>query len=82
MNNQSSILRLRAAHGVSAVEAAVTGSVADGDASADIAGGGIVLEMLELGVEQLHGTCFRLAAVGVGDQGGYDLHGSVRYGVR
>ena len=57
---------LRAAHGVSAVEAFVARAVADGDGAADIACGGIVLEMLELGAEIFEGLSLSLQESSLG----------------
>ena len=51
-----------AAHRIAAVEALVAGTVADGDRAADVAGGGIVHEVLELSVKLLHDSGLRLSA--------------------
>ena len=50
----------RAAHGISAVEALITGPISDSYGATDITGRGVVLKMLKLGVKLLHNSGFGL----------------------
>jgi len=49
--------------------AAVTGPVSDADGAADVAGGGVVLEVLELIVELLHNRGLLLGVAVSADDG-------------
>ena len=67
---------LRTSHAVSAVEAAVAGSVSDADAAADVTGGGVVLEVVELFVKLSHGRGLR--PIRVADNTGDHFNRSIR----